>query len=864
MSRNNKKGNPSLAFDLSSLPPLPTAIKARLSGGRVISTEREGGMWLVRQVPMAPMTSAKSDNERVAAAGSIMAAYREVAELSGSVGGRRGLSKSTYRETQLLTVNVPTFYNPAGHPNEDRLRRLVGDQVVPKRVSLFAVRLIDSLGTGKGFMGVAKSLAEQWQQRSIPVDAFNKDFDRVDAALSRAGLIEPEAEAFALADAWWNHGSRPDTPFLPHLDHMHVFPAAHLMTAADKIGLDDCETWPQHGLHVPSMTFASVSDINLHFVSPESHAALWATSLFREGALAVSVRGLVEPARITRGELRRNQDKHAEDIRERFEAGKHNKEEQRQHLADLEEVERQYALDGGTPTLIESAVTVAFSGSGHDPEILSTRLGNISVAPLEKRQPNAWREMLLASTTRANPTLHDLPVQTIAHAGFQSLAEVGDDPTMKKTGGRTHSSALLGFSEEDRQPAYVTASASSAVDAYPFMLLAGATRSGKTMALLWLAFQWADQGTPVILVDPKPHDPTQEEQGFAKPVLSRGGQVFSLSELLEVDGVFDPIRTSIRPEEGVLTAASLLGRINPFGTTRADIEVDLRSALTYGVQQGATCTGQALQIAAQNNACPPAVWSQVKKVLDSDPVFRSMVGMDPKGETLRVTNRLTLIEAGSFPLELPDPGSDPTSLDVELGQRITSGLVGSMVRGSTMALSGRDGVVMLDEAWMFLAAGFTEVERLGRLAGSQRVFPVLATQRVSDARDAGLSGYISRGLILHLPEEEAYAAAELFNQDPTPELISRISAPEWRGAAPNWNSLKALWDRKGAGRNNLRGAVGYYFDLDGRVSPTEIVLPKAFLDEVSTNSLDVDARAAAARAAAAAVEPQGARPTPVW
>jgi hypothetical protein len=183
-----------------------------------------------------------------------------------------------------------------------------------------------------------------------------------------------------------------------------------------------------------------------------------------------------------------------------------------------------------------------------------------------------------------------------------------------------------------------------------------------------------------------------------------------------------------------------------------------------------------------------------------------------------------------------------------------------MLRGATMALAGRDGIVCLDEAWVFLGAGKTEVDRLDRLAGSQRVSPMLATQKVSDAVNAGLAGAISRGFILHLPEREAYAACELFDVEPTPELIGRITAGEWEGSAPNPNSLKALWSSRDADRENVRGSVAYVMDIDRRFAPVEIPLPKKFVDEVSTSSHAVDARTLAAQAKRAAGDREYAAP----
>jgi len=850
-SRTEKdRRHPSLAFDLESTPPLPTATRNRLRGGRIISAHPGGGMWIYRRVPMAPMTSAKSDADRVAAGGTLMAAYNEIAEFSKNVAGRRGLSKSSYRETHLLWVNVPVLYDPGVHPNATDLRQMMGDVEINHRVLLFGVRLLDSLdSTGSsGLRGIAKSVAEQWQYRTIPVDAFDKDFARVDAALARAGLEVPTSEEFRLADAWWNHGRKPDTPFLPHLDHMHVFTDTPSLRAANEVGRDRCFEWADMGIHVNSLTFASVTDFNFNFEHPASFSSMWAMALFAKKALAISVRGQVEPAETTRSELRRNYQKYQDDIEERFQAGKMRKAEQERHLANLGAVEAEYAT-GGTPTLIDASVVVAFSGTVGDMDQLSGSVPGLELAALEKRQPNAWAEMLMASTVRANPNGHDLPIQTIAHAGFQSLAEVGDDPNGRRADGTQETTALLGFTELDKQPSYLSASAASAADGFPLMLIAGSTGSGKTMVLLWVAKQFSNQSTPVILVDPKPHDPTKKEEGFGKAVRAWGGQVASLSDLLDADGIFDPIRFAARPQDGIPTAASLLGSINPWGSNRADMEVSLRHALQYGVSQGATCTGQALQIAMEAGEAAQHMVKEVFRAADSDPAMRAMIGMNPQGDGLRVSNRLTLIEAGSFALDLPSPGADPSSLETPLSQRVTSGLVRMMVQGSAMALTGRDGVVMLDEAWMFLSAGFSEVERLGRLARSQRVLPILATQRVTDALHAGLAGYISRGLILPLDDAEARAACALFKIEDSPALIKRLSGKAWNGAAPNWDSFRALWDRKGQGRKNLRGTLGLHTDLEDRVAPVEIVLPPSFLAQVSTNSLDVDARRAAAAGA---------------
>jgi hypothetical protein len=160
--------------------------------------------------------------------------------------------------------------------------------------------------------------------------------------------------------------------------------------------------------------------------------------------------------------------------------------------------------------------------------------------------------------------------------------------------------------------------------------------------------------------------------------------------------------------------------------------------------------------------------------------------------------------------------------------------------------------VFLDEAWTFLGAGSSEVERLGRVAREQRVFPGLFTQRVTDATSAGLAGYISRVLIgLMTDQDEARAACELARMDPD-KYVSRLMEPGTTGGdsesgeQPNPKSLKAQEDPETGAIT--RGAIFYYKDRHQRAVPVEVVLSDSFLDRASTTPEAKDARAAQAAA----------------
>ena len=821
-----------MAKNTPSQPPLidvsvPTMLRTRLPDGRLLGVD--GSVWLIRRVPLEPVVDAKSIDERLSVFTPLIAAYDELSAMTPVSVTRRAMARKDYRQTQLLMVNLNRLFNPTGHPLASFLKKSFPSQITEKRMLFLAVKLVSKVGGAGGLRAAIESVTETLTVGGSPLSDYDVDLKKVDAALARCGLTTPSSEELSIANSWWNQGHFPDTVELPHSDHLHVFSDAKAVRMADDADRTDCHAWPEIPNH-RTLTFATLEDFEFDFIAPTDPKANWATGLLDDDAVAISIRAGIEPAKVTRAELRRQRKRYMDDIRERVEQHKMERAEQDEMLQTLEDVEGVYGSNGGSPTLVDASVLIAFDGEVED----ITQAGGNSQANLRImnfRQRQALAEMMLCSYIRANPNLHDLPSQTVACSGIQSLSTVGD-----KTG------ALLGFTERDKQPAYVSPTAASTADGLPIFLNVGGTGSGKSQVLLWKAVQYAELGGPQVVIDPKTgsdHSPT---------VLAAGGQVSSLDDLANSDGVFDPIRFSLRPEVGVEMAASMLSAIDPWGGNAARYEVAVYNALSYGVANGAQCVGQALQIAYAARKASEELVRPVFELADSSPMFRACVGMNPKTKGLRIHDGITLIKVGDSHLDLPEPGAIGQAT---LMQRVCLALVRMMVFGSAMALTGRGGAIHLDEAWVFLGAGKSEVERLGRLARSQNVLPELYTQRVSDALKAELTGYISRGLILPIEDAtEARAACQLFKLDPTPERMARITAKaevgDGESVALNWNSMKALRDPNDPERRVLRGAVGIYADLAGRAVPVEIVLPKSFLALSSTSPEDIKRRQAEA------------------
>jgi hypothetical protein len=825
-----------------------THVKRRYGAGLVRGIDRT--LWLARSVPMAPILDAVSDEEKLAVAQPLNRALREIGDLARlPVTRRRATAKGAYRDVHVLLVNAPRAYEPpAGHPARDVLEEEYGDQVTWNRVLILAVRLQDKT--------VAPSLAETVTRFAdtitageSPVEAFAEDIDRVSAALSRAGLQVPSDAQMRLAENWVNLGDSPDVPVVPCAEHLHVFDSAASARAAFQAGLDDCSKWPRDGSQ--PVTFAAVQEFDLPFVGPLDPRALWAIHLTGREALAVSVRGRVEPGQVTSRELKRASKRYLDDIRDRANNNKSTDADQTMNAAKLENLREGYELDP-RPVLTDCSVLVALPQptdlAAHD-RVQDLRLDGIQLRPMAYRQRDAWAEMQLCSRVRANPHRHDLPAEAVACAGLPSKTTVGDP-----------AGAVVGFTLVDRQPAYLDWSEGSRRSRPGAGIVAGASGSGKTQLALSLARQTA-KDAPCILIDPKSYDhPDQSLEGF---VVNAGGRIFSLDRVARASGSLDPIRFSPTPEDGIPMAVSVLSQIDPFGGRLPEAETYLNSALVYGVEQGAQSTGSALRIAKDTGKFPAEYFDYIERQT-ANAMFSAMVGTDDDigeaGEALASLRAggLTLVQVGRQRLELPSPDQAGRP---GLEQRIGMALVRMLVYGCTRAVAAQGGgMVLLDEAWVFLQSGLHELEKIARLARSMNTYVLLLTQKPSDASDANFDDHLSRVLVLHLDKrEEAEAACKMARLDATPERIETIL--NVNSVQNGTNTLMYLErpDPEHPSRTVVtRGSIALYSDLDRRTVATEIYLSPAFLTLASTKPDDVRRRRAERAAALASAETRAA------
>lgn len=489
---NQRQKQKQRELDMGVTPSWPTTMKTFYPNGMCVGTDNS--VWLFMQVGMGSVADAKSRMEAVEVGESLMSAYDELALMASPVRDQRNVSKTTYRLTQLLLVNIPhAFMPPKGHPNAEWLYRHQRSSAVQNRALLFGVKLRDSLTTeGIGLKDATKALVSSVVSGVVPLEFYSKDYKRVRQAMERAGLHVPAPESIRLANSWFNQGDFPDVPTVAHAKHIHFLRTdSALRDFEAQEEKKDCRDWPDiPGSYVVS--FASVTQTNLLFDDVSEPASHWLVGIVDDKAMCVSVRAKIEPAQVTRKELASSKKKILADAQEKLKNNKSVRSEEEDALAHIGYLIDNYGKGAGrssSPTLYETSIVVGFAGVVEDIQTIAST-SKASLALMDHRQQAAMTETMLCSGVTANPNLHELPTQAIAHSGIQSLSHIGDED-----------GALLGFTERDRQPAWLSPTAASTGDDPPIMIVAGQSGSGKALplsALLPTPTGWTTMGEVAI------------------------------------------------------------------------------------------------------------------------------------------------------------------------------------------------------------------------------------------------------------------------------------------------------------------------------------------------------------------------------
>lgn len=837
--------------------------------GMLRSSDVNGGIWLYALIPHTQsLSTTATDSERVMASDNLLGLFEGLAGMvPASVAKFRDFLRSQYREFHVLTTNVPAGYHPPLSMRGTQLydwlnQRFTGRINTGRKVAVVGVRLLPAHKTDqkRGPLERFVYWLDDWAfSLQNGIESFNNylyDMRIVERLMLSAGLrpmsvmSEPERnELIHLMKTWWMPSADKESlPILVENDHLHFFKDIDSCVTAKKkhdSGVD-CERWniggqfPATPFFVKSATFqeAPITDLG----------NLWAARLmtsYKAGggdALGISIRGLVEPSKITQKEILRNKNSVKDAVKDR---AKHNREatnDQEEVSAELAYKQRLYNQKNVPPTLIDVSVCAAVEGLPERAKESLMGIGDMEFASRNtgKEQLMAFKTMQACSPVRMRPYDLHWSSTMVSGAGLASFADAGD-----KAG------AFLGLTEADRQPVYCSPTLVEDEDMAPIFVVLGQTGSGKTMLMMNLALQWSMM-VPVVYFDPK------QNSDLSEGVKAVGGRTYSMDTDLS-QGVFDPLAVMDSPQSALNMATHMLTSILYEGTPdQTDREGVLRNLIAWGIRHGYRTTGLAVVKAAEamekgdeslrglDEDMVRSVASYLVTSAGNDPVFSIICSMSEHPDRLSRMDGLTYFRAGSLQLNPPSGGGRGT-----ITSRMQQWLLRMAVFGMGQAVMGRDGMVILDEAWMALGGDSgSVVDEWGRVARSQRFTPVLGSQKVDEFIDAGLAGAISRVLVLAMddtqtegelsPSRKALRLAGI--RDETGYLTYRLPLPRDKGSkehpSPNWQSMR---DLREDGRS-VRGSVCVFSDAHKSPVLVENIIDPEVLAAISTTAKDVDER----------------------
>ena len=331
-----------------------------------------------------------------------------------------------------------------------------------------------------------------------------------------------------------------------------------------------------------------------------------------------------------------------------------------------------------------------------------------------------------------------------------------------------------------------------------------------------------------------------------------------MDDLKQADGVLDPLRNIPSQEEAKRTAILVITDITDPNHTDPNREASVTIALSYGLQHGADCTGEAISLALRDyqsgiakDQLPDSIVeiaSSLNQLAKANGLMRVIYGTQHGGPKLGSYPGLTLIKAGSENL-MPAPGGGGS-----ITARVQKWVIRLTMLCGIAALRGKDSVLILDEAHVALGDGSGEIfQQIGRLARQWRCLPILASQRSAEFVKAELQGYVSRAIVLAMSDKganipgslsEAQAVLRLVDQPEGGVMHKRMGQPAVLDAktnAPNYDSLYALRDPKTG--EVVRGSIAYFVDtIKNNVTPVEVKLPSALFNLISNRASDVDRR----------------------
>lgn len=451
-----------------------------------------GGAWLYMLLPsQPPVRDASTWEQREQAARPILTILQALAERTPhlTLAGRKA-NKALYRQIHILAVSASIPFEPSRTLDEATRVRLAVEQhdlIVHQRFTLFGVRLNSSLPKG------AHRVLETVQRILQPVEyepdeAFADDRETIGRILRSAGCTTPDETVMRRAFSWWPSGNDQEgiSVLIEH-GHMHTFPGHRQAELGARIHdrIVDCDSWAEriHGSY--PMTVCTLGALPWQGADERTAEGVdWASRMLTlpaaggQGAVALSVRGLVEPGELSREQIDKDKQKVLDKAIEQAQTGYKQNIKTAQDLNLASDV---YGMDGKPwPTLVETHTHVAVPRIVDEPRSLNYP-GAVEMN--YDRQFHAWEDMQIGAEgmLEYDPSPCYWPAPILAYAGLNGRSFTGDDTGQNRDSDLP--GALVGASEADAQPVYDSHLAPGRRHVPPFELCLGSVGSGKQISL---------------------------------------------------------------------------------------------------------------------------------------------------------------------------------------------------------------------------------------------------------------------------------------------------------------------------------------------------------------------------------------------
>ncbi len=761
-----------------------------------------------------------SEHDRDAAAARLRNTFIELAVQSRNTRWSRFAQR---RKFHLLSIkyhdDVDTGQEPAAL--RDFLDTRIYWHHVPRRAVFLGLELRSSLwerntsgppGSDRDtVLGLVRKAADRAAlDNPESLDAYKSDIAHIESILFRQKFRDPTAQEMNVIQSWFCD--------VPGDGINTVVDYQHFMEVENPAG--DNLFWE----------FTAVTGWRDHL--PEEPWYALANSV-DEHAWVISARGELERGSATRIRAKAQRRKLDETRRQTEESGDYERVEDEYLAGDIADVEEYYAMNPDEPSVAgfsllagrrvfrDEADPKRWAGENQQTyaDVLREHYA-VQTVRLPYLQLAAAREMCPCAPVKIGarrPFRHHLSLGMVTHSGLTAMATLGDEK-----------GAHIGYALPDETEVRFDFGAASAQNQPPMMLVAGQPGSGKTVVSQALLHQASLAGVNSIFVNPKGAD-------SLKPLLGITGGEHVVIGADSTPGTLDPFRFCDSQDAAVNIAMGFLDVLIPDmdASTLAHIEEGLRTAENPGCFMEAAGSVKS----AQHR-------DMLEQLRRSNPVVGLCMGTTAGefrlgGKTASELERGVLLVEFAGDVQLP--AAPQKIADMSRSERYAVAAVGLMMQATSQLIvrsrrgqadAGRGSFLIIDEAWIMLSSKYLAaayLESLARLGRSLDVTVILATQRVSDIVNAGLTEYLSRALLLKLTsEDEQKAALRLLGLDEDNREFRELLA----------ESGSQRYTDPRSGETRRVPPVAWMRDLQGRVGVVRCEFPDDVLDVYSTNPED--------------------------